>query len=70
VPAIRCPFGDWKARGSDHDVRRGLTERDDIELLLSQPEIIAWLELSEPEIIAWLEQLKHMDADDESARAA
>ena len=47
-----------------NDVRRGLTEQDDIELLLSQPEIITWLELSEPEIIAWLERLENMDADD------
>ncbi len=53
-----------------NDVRSGLTEREEIELLLSQPEIVAWLELSEPEVIAWLEQLENVDADDESARAA
>ena len=32
-----------------------MTEREKIELLLSQPEIVAWLELTEPEIAALLE---------------
>jgi hypothetical protein len=63
-------LGDRRGVVLINDVRRGLTEREEIELVLSQPEIIAWLELSEPEIIAWLEQLENVDADDESARAA
>ena len=53
-----------------NEVRRVLTKREEIEVLLSQPEIIAWLELSKPEVIARLEQLENVDADDESARAA
>ena len=45
-------------------------ERERIELMLSQPEIVAWLELSEPEIVAWLEPQENKDDDDKPARAA
>jgi hypothetical protein len=36
-----------------------------IELLLSQPEIVAWLELSEQEVVTWLELQR--GRDDEAA---
>jgi hypothetical protein len=41
-----------------------------LELLLSQPEIIAWLSLSKPEIVAWLGERMREDDGDGSARAA
>ena len=46
-----------------------MTEREGIELLLSQPEIVAWLELSEPELVAWLRPHENKDDDDEPPRA-
>lgn len=39
------------------------------ELVLSQPEIIAWLRLSEPEVAAWLGP-HEKDEDDEAATSA
>jgi hypothetical protein len=42
-------------------------EREEIELLLSQPEILAWLELSKPEVLAWLRP-DEREEDDEQSR--
>ena len=39
------------------------------ELVLSQPEIIAWLRLSAPEVVAWLGS-HEKDEDDEAATVA
>jgi hypothetical protein len=49
-----------------------VTEREEVgvELLQSQPEIIAWLGLSEAEMDAWLERHESKDDDDQPARAA
>jgi hypothetical protein len=44
-------------------------DRIDIELLLSQPEILAWLELSEQEV-ATLLRLHGKDDEGEAPRAA
>jgi hypothetical protein len=45
---------------------KGVTERGEtgVELLLSQPELVAWLELTEQEVVVLLEQHQHRaDAD-------
>jgi hypothetical protein len=42
-----------------HDANSSSTERAQVELLLSHPEIIAWLGLSEAEVIARLERHEH-----------
>ncbi len=49
-----------------------MVEEEDValELLLSQPEIIAWLELSRPEVVSWLGQQQQRSQDDEAPRAA
>jgi hypothetical protein len=39
-------------------------------LLLSQPEILSWLELSEQELVAWLAPVDRGEDDDEEPRAA
>jgi hypothetical protein len=36
---------------------------DKLELLLSQPEIIAWLDMSELEVVAWLGRSENTDED-------
>ena len=41
-------------------------EKNGIKLLLSQPQIVAWLELSERQIVVWLEQLESKDGDDDN----
>jgi hypothetical protein len=38
-----------------------VTEREKIELLLSHPEIVEWLELTQTEIRAWLEPNENAD---------
>jgi hypothetical protein len=43
-----------------------VTEPADIELLLTKPELIAWLELEEPEVAALLGQ-NDDECDDEPA---
>jgi hypothetical protein len=45
-----------------------MSERQDIELLLTQPEIVAWLGLSEPEVCALLDE--SYEPDDEDLRAS
>lgn len=45
-------------------------EKNGIKLLLSQPEIVAWLELSERQIVAWLKPYENKDDDDEAPRGA
>ena len=44
-------------------------ERNGVELLLSQPEIVAWLRLSGREMAAWLQSFEHEDDDEQSGRA-
>ncbi len=41
-----------------------------IEVLLNEPEILAWLEVSEREIAAWRERREERDDDGERATAA
>jgi hypothetical protein len=52
--------------------RRSVRERDEtgMELLLSQPEIVAWLELSEQEIVRWLKPHENADDGDDASRSA
>jgi hypothetical protein len=42
-------------------------EKNGIKLLLSQPEIVAWLELSERQIVAWLKPYENKDDDGRGA---
>ena len=42
-----------------HEAESRSTERAQVELLLSHPEIIAWLGLSEAEVVARLERQEH-----------
>ena len=44
-------------------------ERNGLDYLLSQPEIVAWLRLSEREKAAWLQSFEHEDDDDQTGRA-
>jgi len=46
-----------------------VTEREQIELLLSQPEIVAWLGLSPQQIVKWLEPGETWDDEDEGTRS-
>ena len=47
----------------DAHERTGISvgEREDIELLLTQPEIVAWLGLSKPELGALLDESREAD---------
>jgi hypothetical protein len=71
--------------GSPHDPRRrSVSEPEDVRrrtdreaggtktfyLLISQPEILNWLELSEQELAAWLVPEEKDAADDDEERAA
>jgi hypothetical protein len=56
------------ARGAD--AIRASAATDKLELLLSQPEIIAWLNLSKAEIVAWLGSREVKDGGDEAAGVA
>ena len=44
-------------------------EKVEIELLLSQPEILAWLETTEKEIAARLERHRREERDDDGREA-
>lgn len=46
-----------------------VTEREQIELLLSQPEVVAWLGLSPQQIASWLEPGETWDDEDEATRS-
>jgi hypothetical protein len=45
-------------------------EKNGIKLLLSQPELVAWLELSERQLVAWLEELEGKSDDDDEVPTA
>ena len=51
-----------EVRGTDREAGRANT----FDLLLSQPEILTWLELSEQELAAWLAP----ESDNDGERAA
>ena len=46
-----------------------VTEREQIELLLSQPEVVAWLGLSPQQIVKWLEPGETWDDEDDATRS-
>jgi hypothetical protein len=58
--------------GSDGEMRASQAEpaAGKLELLLSHPEIIAWLDLSRTGVVAWLGSPGKADEDDERARVA
>lgn len=58
-----------KENDGEMDVARVGSTAAKRELVLSQPEVIAWLRLSEPEVVAWLGS-HDKGEDDEAATVA
>jgi hypothetical protein len=58
--------GEWEESEGETRASRAGAPADKLQLLLSQPEIVAWLDMSELEVIAWLGRSEDPDEDDEA----